>query len=217
MIRSRFLRSSVLALSAFAALSCADTSPTGPSPAPVSSIRAGTAQNSLLGGLLSLVTSVVGFVADATGLTVHPIAWNSSYAPVSYTVSGTITSWGGTLTIPESDFTITFPMGAVSQPTLITITSDPGYVAYKMQPAGIKFAKPVLVTQRLRKTAIYGQPLTTQLFGAYISDDTLDLSKLLHVLEIELSTTIFQSGSSSYPEIETWTVNHFSRYMLASD
>ncbi|HEY8852149.1 MAG TPA: hypothetical protein VIM36_08210 [Gemmatimonadaceae bacterium] len=164
-----------------------------------------------------MVTSVVGFVADATGLTVHPIAWNSSYAPVSYTVSGTITSWGGTLTIPESDFTITFPMGAVSQPTLITITSDPGYVAYKMQPAGITFAKPALVTQRLRKTAIYGQPLTTQLFGAYISDDTLDLSKLLHVLEIELSTTIFQSGSSSYPEIETWTVNHFSRYMLASD
>lgn len=217
MIRSRFLRSSVLVLSASAALSCADTSPTGPSPAPVSSIRAGTAQNSLLGGLLSLVTSVVGFVADATGLTVHPIAWNSSYAPVSYTVSGTITSWGGTLTIPESDFTITFPVGAVSQPTLITITSDPGYVAYKMQPTGITFAKPALVTQRLRKTAIYGQPLTTQLFGAYISDDTLDLSKLLHVLEIELSTTIFQSGSSSYPEIETWTVNHFSRYMLASD
>jgi hypothetical protein len=86
-----------------------------------------------------------------------------------------------------------------------------------MSPAGIKFAKPVVVTQRLKKTAVYGQPLGTKLFGAYISDDLLDLSKLLHALEIELSTTIFASGSSTYPEITTWTVNHFSRYMLASD
>ncbi len=219
MIRSRFVRSSVLVASALVALSCSDNSPTAPS-APVSPIRAGTTQDALLGGLigglLNTVTSVVGFVADATGLTVHPIAWNSSYAPVSYTVSGTITSWGGTLTIPQSDFTITFPVGAVSQPTLITITSDPYYVAYKMAPAGITFAKPAVVTQRLKQTAIYGQPLTVKLFGAYISDDTLDLSKLLHVLEIELSTTIFSSGSTTLPEIETWTVNHFSRYMLAS-
>jgi hypothetical protein len=215
MIRSRFVRSSVLVASALVALSCSDNSSTAPS-APVSAIRAGTTQDALLGGLLNTVTSVVGFVADATGLTVHPIAWNSSYAPVSYTVSGTITSWGGTLTIPQSDFTITFPVGAVSQPTLITITSDPYYVAYKMAPAGITFAKPAVVTQRLKQTAIYGQPLTVKLFGAYISDDTLDLSKLLHVLEIELSTTIFSSGSTTLPEIETWTVNHFSRYMLAS-
>lgn len=219
MIRSRFLRSSVLVLSTFVALSCSDNSPTAPS-APVSAIRAGTTQDALLGGLLggllNLVTSVVGFVADATGLTVHPIAWNSSYTKVSYTVSGTITPWGGTLTIPDADFTIVFPVGAVSQSTLITITSDPNYVAYKMSPAGITFAKPAVVTQRLRKTAIYGQPLTTKLFGAYISDDLLDLSTLLHVLEIELSTTIFSSGSTNLPEITTWTVNHFSRYMLAS-
>jgi hypothetical protein len=219
MIRSRFVRSSVLVLSAFVTLSCSDNSPTAPS-APVTSIRAGTTQDALLGGLLggllNTLTSVVAFVADATGLTAHPVAWNSSYANVSYTVSGTISPWGGTLTIPESDFTITFPVGAVSQPTLITITSDPAYVAYKMSPAGIKFAKPAVVTQRLRKTAVYGQPLTAKLFGAYISDDLLDLSKLLHVLEIELSATIFAPGSSTLPEIETWTVNHFSRYMLAS-
>jgi hypothetical protein len=220
MIRSRFLRSSVLALSAFVALSCSDTSPTAPS-APASGIvAASTPPNALLGGLLggilNTLTSVVGFVADATSLTVHPVAWNSSYAKVSHTVSGTITPWGGTLTIPESDFTIAFPVGAVSQPTLITITSDPNYVAYKMSPAGIKFAKPALVTQRLRQTAVYGQPLTVKLFGAYISDDLLDLSQLLHVLEIELSATIFAPGSTTLPELETWTVNHFSRYMLAS-
>ena len=220
MIRSRFLRSSVLVLSAFVALSCSD-SPTAPQAPVASAIPAGTQQDALLGGLigglLNVATSVVGFVGDATGLTVHPVAWNSSYAQVSHTVSGTITPWGGTLTIPESDFTMTFPVGAVSQPTLITVTSDPQYVAYKMSPAGITFAKPVVVTQRLRQTAAYGQPLTTtKLFGAYISDDVLGLSTLVHALEIELSATIFAPGSSTLPEITTWTVNHFSRYMLAS-
>jgi hypothetical protein len=221
MIRSRFVRSSLLVLSAFVALSCSDNSPTAPATAPVTAVRAGTTQDALLGGLLGGVikalTSVVAFVADATGLTVHPVAWNSSYAKVSHTVSGTITPWGGTLAIPESDFTIVFPVGAVTQATVISITSDPNYVAYKMSPAGTKFAKPVIVTQRLRQTAVYGHPLTTvKLFGAYISNDLLDLSQLLHVLEIELSATIFAPGSSTLPEITTWTINHFSRYMLAS-
>ncbi len=219
MIRSRLLRAPLLALSAFVALSCSD-SPTGPTPATTAIVSSRSTDNALLGGLLggllNTVTSVVGFVADATDLTVHPVAWNSSYDHVSHTVSGTITPWGGTLAIPQSDFTLTFPIGAVSQPTLITITSDANYVAYKMEPSGIKFAKPLVATQKLRYTAVAGQPLTSKLFGAYISDDLLDLSKLLHVLEIELSTTIFAPGSSTIPDTETWLINHFSRYMLAS-
>jgi hypothetical protein len=222
MIRSRFVRSSLLALSAFVALSCSD-SPTAPPAASPSTVVAVTTPNQdallggLIGGLLKTVTSVVGFVADATGLTVHPIAWNSSYAHVSHSVSGTIGYYGGTLSIPQSDFTLVIPPGAVSQSTLITVTSDANYVAYKMQPAGIRFAKPLVATQGLRYTSVYGKPLSNKLFGAYISDDLLDLSKLLHALEIELSATVFKPGSSTYPDIETWTINHFSRYMLASD
>jgi hypothetical protein len=218
MIRTRVVRSTFLALAAFVALSCSD-SPTGPA-TPTAVASAVRSNNSLLGGLLggtlNTVTSVVGFVGDATGLTVHPVAWNSSYAHVSHTVSGTITPWGGTLSIPEADFSLAFPVGAVSQPTLITITSDANYVAYKMEPTGIKFAKPLVATQKLRYTAVAGQPLTGSLFGAYISDDLIDLSKLLHVLEIELSTTIFAPGSTTVPDTETWLINHFSRYMLAS-
>jgi hypothetical protein len=225
MIRSRLLRAPLLVLSAFVALSCSE-SPTAP-PAATPSVATTTAvaiTNStdnallggLLGGLLRTVTSVVGFVGDATGITVHPVAWNSSYEHVSHTVSGTITPWGGALSIPESDFTLVFPIGAVSQPTLITITSDPNYVAYKMQPSGIRFAKPLVATQKLRYTSVAGQPLSTKLFGAYISDDLLDLGNLLNALEIELSTTIFAPGSSSVPDTEAWIINHFSRYMLAS-
>jgi hypothetical protein len=219
MIRSRFLRSASLVLSAFVALSCSE-SPLAPvataKPVAVAANPDNSLLGGLIGGLLQTVTSVVGFVGDATGLTVHPVAWNSSYDHVSHTVSGTITPWGGVLAIPQSDFTVVFPMGAVSQPTVITITSDPDYVAYKMQPTGIRFAKPLVATQLLRYTAVAGQPLNGKLFGAYISDDLLDLSKLLHALEIELSTTIFAPGSSNVPASETWLINHFSRYMLAS-
>jgi hypothetical protein len=82
-----------------------------------------------------------------------------------------------------------------------------------MEPHGIRFAKPVVVTQGLQQTAVYGQPLNTDLFGAYIADDFLDLSQVLHALEIELSTTIFRSN---VPETQVWIINHFSRYMLAS-
>ncbi len=214
MIRSRFIRSFVLALSAAVALSCADSSPTAPAPA--------SAQDGLLsgliGGLVQPVIKVVGFVADATGLIVHPVAWSLSHPQVSYSVSGTITPWGGTLSIPEADFTITFPIGAVSQPIAVTITSDPSYVAYKMEPHGIRFARPVVITQRLRNTAVSGQPLSSQLFGAYLANDDplLDLGSLLHVDEIETSITIFAPGSSTLPETTVWSINHFSRYMLAS-
>jgi hypothetical protein len=225
MIRSRFLRSSVLVLSAFVALSCSDSSPTAPPAAPISAIRAGTTQDALLGGLigglLRVVTSVVGFVANAN-VNVHAVAWNSSYSHVSHTVSGTISPWGGILTIPESDFTITFPVGAVAKPTLITITSDPNYVAYKMYPHPMTFAKPVVVTQRLNHTVVYGKALPSPIFGAYVDDTGLVdglgnlLGSVFNALEIELSATLYVPGSSTLPEITTWTVNHFSRYMLAS-
>jgi hypothetical protein len=220
MIRSRFVRSSVLVLSAFVALSCSDISPTAPTSAPVTAVRAGTPQDALLGGLLGgllrTVTSIVRFVANADK-PVHAVAWNSSYQHVSHTVSGTITPLGGTLTIPESDFTIIFPRGAVSAPTLITITSDPDFVAYKMSPHPMTFAKPVVVTQRLRNTVVYGKPLPSPIYGAYVDDAPLDiLSGLFHALEIELSATIFAPGSTTLPEATGWTINHFSRYMLAS-
>jgi hypothetical protein len=162
MIRSKLVRSLALVFTAVSVISCAD-SPTGPK-APVK------AQDGLLsglvGGLLQPVFSVVGFVADATGLTVHPVKWDADRPQISYSVSGTITPWGGTLTIPEADFSITFPMGAVSQPVAVTITSDPNFVAYTMKPHGIRFSRPVTVTQRLKNTAVYGQPLSGQLFGA---------------------------------------------------
>jgi hypothetical protein len=216
MIRSRFVRTFGLVLTAAFAISCADNSPTGPA-APLQ------AKDGLLGDLVGalkpLAPDLIGFVADATGLTVHPVKWSASRPAVPYSVSATIGRSGGTLSIPEADFTITFPYGAVSQPTPITITSDPKFVAYTMSPHGTRFARPVTITQRLKNTEVFGSPLNSHLFGAYLAgDDLLDLSNILHALEIETSLTIFSPGPSNtpIPDTEVWIINHFSRYMLAS-
>src|SRR5687767_5351062 len=163
MIRSRFLRSVLLVPTLFVALSCSDYSPTAP-PA----IAAPTqAQDGLLSGLLGVVTNLLGSVlkvivgvVDPNGIEVRAVKWAPSHVNQVRWVSGTIGYDGGTLAIPGSDFSITFPEGALSRSTAITIISDAsGYVSYDMRPHGLTFAKPVFVTQKLRNTEIYGTPL----------------------------------------------------------
>ena len=225
MISSRVLRSFAIVLGATLTFACAD-SPTGPStptatPA-TSTIAAPTgAQDGLLSGvfgILKSLTQVVLGVLDPNGIPVTPVQWASTHTNVERTVTGTIGRYGGTLAIPGSDFTITFPYGALSAPTAIIITSDAsGFVSYDMQPHGLQFAKPVVVTQRLRNTKVYGTRLQTKLFGAYFSQENplLDLvGNLLKAVEIVTSVTILRPDGS--PEVQTWLINHFSRYMLAS-
>ena len=215
MIRSRFVRSFALVLTTFVAFGCSDYSPTGP--------RAPTnAQDGLISGLLGTVTGVLGtvikvisFQSDPDGIDVRAIKWAPSHVNQVRSVSATIGYDGGTLAIPGSDFSITFPKGALSSPTSIKIISDgSGYVSYDMQPHGLRFAKPVVVTQRLKNTSVYGTPTALEAAGAYFAKDPLDLTGILKALEIE-TTTIF-AGPSGQAEVETWILNHFSRYMLAS-
>lgn len=215
MIRSRFVRSSTLVLATFAALSCSDYSPTGP-------LAPAKAQNGLLSGLIGTVTSLLGtvleviaYVYNANGIPVTGVQWAPTHVNQVRTVSATIGVNGGSLAIPGSDFTIVFPYGALSAPTAITITSDAsGYVSYDMQPHGITFAQPVIVTQRLNNTAVYGTSLAWNAFSAYFPQTLLSLSGVLSALEIE--TTTIYSGSNGQPAVETWQLHHFSRYMLSS-
>ncbi|GAC1489834.1 MAG: hypothetical protein NVS1B5_14410 [Gemmatimonadaceae bacterium] len=215
MIRSRFVRSFSLLLATFVAFSCSDYSATGP-------LAPTQAQSGLLGGLLGTATGLLGtvlriipFVSNPNGIPVTAVKWAPTHVNQVQTVSATIGYDGGTLAIPGSDFTIFFPQGALPGPTAISITSDAsGYVSYDMQPHGITFAKPVIVTQRLNNTAVYGTSLALNSFCAYFPQDLLDLSGILQALEIE-TTTIF-SGWNGQAELETWQLNHFSRYMLAS-
>ncbi|HJP84741.1 MAG TPA: hypothetical protein VJ852_02020 [Gemmatimonadaceae bacterium] len=218
MIRTRFFRSLALLVTAVGVISCTDAIPTSPLPAPA------TAENGLLSGLiggvvnlLGQVIRVIGFQTDPDGIPVNAVQWAPSHTNQVRTVSATIGYNGGTLAIPGSDFTITFPYGALTSSTNITITSDgSGYVTYDMQPHGLTFRKPVIVTQRLNNTAVYGTSKALNSFGAYFAHDLLDLSGILRALEIE-TTTIFANPRTGQAEVETWVLNHFSRYMLASN
>ena len=217
MLRSRFTRSLALTFTALVAMSCSDiTAPTAP-------VAPTQAQNGLLSGLVGTVTNllgdvlkVIGFRSDPNGIPVTGVKWADSHANQTRTVAATIGYDGGTLSIPGSDFTITFPRGALSRATAIRITSDAsGYVSYDMQPHGLRFNKPVVVTQRLRNTKVYGTPLALNSFCAYFPNDLLDLNGILKALEVE--TTIIFSGSNANAEFQVWQINHFSRYMLASN
>lgn len=218
MIRSRFVRSLTLVLATFVALSCSEvTSPTAPVAAPTQ------AQDGLLSGLIGLVTNllgdvikVIGFVTDPNGIDVRGVKWAPSHVNQTRIASGTIGYNGGVLAIPGSDFSIIFPKGALTSNTAITITSDASrYVSYDMKPHGLRFAKPVIVTQSLRNTEVYGTDLALNSFCAYFPNDLLNLDGILKALEIE-TTTIFSNPRSGQPEVQTWILNHFSRYMLAS-
>jgi len=218
MIRSRFLRSTVLVLTTFVALSCSEYSPTAPQ------IQAPTqAQDGLISGLLGLVGNLLGtvlhvitFQSDPNGIPVNAVRWTGSHINQTRSVSAYIGQNGGTLALPSSDFTITFPSGALSQTTLITIVSDGvGYVSYDMKPHGLRFNKPVVVTQRLNNTAVYGTSLAVKAAGAYFPQEPQDLTQTIRATEIE-TTTIFSSKNDGTADVETWLLNHFSRYMLAS-
>ena len=156
-----------------------------------------------------------GSDGGSSSLQLKALWWKDTYDR-EISVSKTIDASGGTISIPQTGLTVFFPRGALQGALKITITADKDYVAYKFDPAGSTFLKDVTVTQTLDHTTVFGEPLRTQLYAAYIADDNLKLSGTLPVLEIEPSTTIFSALNPLLPQAQVWVIRHFSRYMLAS-
>jgi hypothetical protein len=206
MIRFKSIRPILLVLSAFVLSSCADQAVTDPL-APSSAV--------LSKGPGSSESAVSSALSDVSQLDLKAVWWKKQHK-TTISVSKTIGASGGTISIPETGFSMSFPAGALSGPLKITVTSDDKYVAYKMEPTGTRFAKDVTVTQQLNTTSVYGQPLRNQLYAAYIGDDNAKLTAKIPVLEIEPSKTIFAPLSALLPEAHVWIIRHFSRYMLAS-
>ena len=194
MNRFHLLRSASILFGALIISSCSDAGFTGPT-APTDAV----ADRGSSGG----------------GLELRALWWKDRYDR-SITVSKVIDESGGTISIPQTGLTVSFPKGAVSSALKITITADKDYVAYKFDPAGTQFLKDVTVTQALENTEVSGAPLRSQLYAAYIADDGLKLSGNVPVLEIEPSTTIFSALNPLLPQAQVWFIRHFSRYMLAS-
>jgi hypothetical protein len=205
MFKRLLSRSAPLLLGALLLGACSDPGLTAP---PVPDAAVSVSGSSASG-------SAVGAVTDAAGLDLRAVWWKKSFKqPVK--VSKSIGKNGGTISIPETGLTVSFPAGAVTQPITITITADDKYVAYKMEPSGTRFLKDVTVTQLLNATNLFGLPLRSQLYAAYIADDNVKLSGKVPVIEIEPSTTIFSTLSPLLPQAQVWIIRHFSRYMLAS-
>jgi hypothetical protein len=78
---------------------------------------------------------------------------------------------------------------------------------------------PVTVTQKLKYTAAATNPLVAAtLLGVYVSGvPILNLDGSFLATELLNSQTYWKlDGLRLVPEKQTWQLNHFSRYMLAS-
>lgn len=130
-------RFTALVFSAIALVSCGIDQPTA---VPRSEVAAPGAPNA------SLLTTVTSLLSVEGLQRTTPLA-----API--TVSKSIGTDGGTLSIPEAGVTVFVPRGALTQPTTLTMTARAGsLVAYDFAPHGITFAKPLVFTQSLKGT-----------------------------------------------------------------
>ncbi|MGH9422510.1 MAG: hypothetical protein ACRD3J_21215, partial [Thermoanaerobaculia bacterium] len=84
-------------------------------------------------------------------------------------MSALVDAGGAALFLPGADFSLTIPAGALSEPTVITVTAKAGpFVAYEMQPHGLRFKKPVIAEQGLSTTATYGTDAGNSVRSAYL-------------------------------------------------
>jgi hypothetical protein len=206
MLGTRALRSFALASSAFFALSCGDANQvTSP---PISTVK-----------LVPAATRVTAsFASLGTGTRAKAVRWGPAHSKVEQSVSAVVDADGATLFLPGADFTLTIPAGALKEPTAITVTAKAGpFVAYEMQPHGLRFIKPVLAVQGLRTTASYGTDIGNSVRTGYLPEgsDNVDANDLAAPVEIEAGTTILY-GAKPVAESHEWILNHFSRYILIS-
>ena len=206
MLGTRALRSFALASSAFLALSCGDPSQvTSP---PLSTVK-----------LVPAATRVTASFASFSNRTrAKAVRWGAAHSKAEQSVSAVVDAHGAALLLPGADFSLTIPPGALSQPTAITVTAKAGpFVAYDMQPHGLRFMKPAIAVQGLRTTASYGTDIGNSVRTAYLTagSENVDADDLAAPAEVEAGTTIL-IGEKQVAESHEWILNHFSRYILIS-
>jgi hypothetical protein len=131
----------------------------------------------------------------------------------SLTVSGVIDPRGGHLKIERAGVRVDFPRGAVTTPTLITITAVRGRnVAYTFEPHGITFAQPVTIRQSLRNTVAWKDAaLAAELQGSYFERLLVDQS------ESFARTREHRGGKLKELSRQLeFTIEHFSGYMVST-
>ena len=192
-------RAGILAALSFTLFAACSSEPTSAPSSPLATPAAAPSAD-LLGGLTQTVNKLLTAVLGVQRKT--PLA-------SSITVTKTIGSAGGTLSIPQAGVTVTIPSGALASNTVITMTARAGsLIAYDFAPHGITFAKPLVFTQSLAGTnaSILTAPL---LALGYYSDPSL-LSSVGGLVSELLSGNV---------NLLSWTftskIPHFSGYMVA--
>jgi hypothetical protein len=193
----------LLLASAFVAVvaaACVSTdTPTSPSgPAGANTLTDPTAASENLSGLLGL--------GNPTQIT--PLLRNAPLAQ-SLSASATVGPLGGTLSLPGAGLLVVIPPLALSTRQTITVTAVAGSnVEYEFAPHGLKFNLPLVVTQNLGVTQASSNGLVSplSLFAGYYPDSTKPTS-ITESLNVNVNLL---------NQIATFTVWHFSGYILAS-
>lgn len=128
--------------------------------------------------------------------------------PQDIEVSRTIGQSGGTISIPQTGFTLTVPAGAVLRDTRFVVRALEGTaVAYEFEPHGTVFRRPLVAQQSLHGTV----PQLGLLRAGYFRDRSLvDPSGTVAIVS-ELLNGVTNLLQWSF----TWRIEHFSGYILA--
>jgi ZU5 domain len=188
----RKFATSVLAVLAIGIGGCSDARSTAPT-APV-------APDAPREGLL------LGFISTSTTLR------RATRLERDITVGARIGSEGGVIAIPEAGLRLVVPAGAVAAPTDFSATAVQGRaVAYEFQPHGVRFAKPLVLTQELRGTEWFGIPLLDFRAGYFTDRTKLDTenatAQLAEILPLSLDLLRLQAR---------FDVPHFSGYVIST-
>lgn len=188
MIASRF-RAATLVLGLGLLGACADSA--GPA-APHLEPNAG-----LLGGTLGLLNPSVEVLHRSAPLGEDEVA------------SAVIGPGGGALRLEEAGLTVRFPEGALTSPTLITVTAPAGdLVGYHFAPHGLDFRHDVVLSQNLTKTEAGLLGELVGLRAAYFGGDLEPVVDALELLEVDLL------GLEGLIRFE---IEHFSGYVIATN
>ncbi|MDB4880793.1 MAG: hypothetical protein JWL60_2239 [Gemmatimonadetes bacterium] len=205
----RIVRSSLLLLAALAVGACSADVPVTPRMSPA---RPAPTWAKVKASDSMMVMTEEAYPDTATAL------MRTSALASDVSVTATIGSSGGELSIPSAGITMKIPGGALSASTSITMTALAGsVVAYSFQPHGLVFAKPVKLEQSLAATEASTTPLLlTNAHAAYfdtsLEGSFVDAGKTRVKVKENMLTYHEKSGGSSKLK---FSIGHFSGYLVA--
>jgi hypothetical protein len=171
-------------------VSCSSDSPTVP---PAASAPRGVGANPTL--------------LDAP-ITIIPLQRTAPLAADEVT-SARIGLLGGTLVLPNAGLVLVVPAFAVTSPVTITATALAGSnVAYELQPHGLNFLAPVVMTQDLSKTeARRGGTIDPLLLSLGYFPNSSNITSVTELLSLQVNLPL---------QTSTGLIWHFSGYALSS-